>query len=219
MNATPCGPLVPFVETAVLTPFLRPSLGGDTFPQIVPVALMREIDLEVERGDFDPWIAAVACHGLKEGSPPFEAAYIAARVDGFSHRLSRRTGSEPRSATVCVTTFPTHHRVRESSGSRTWEEATRVEHGGHLIHHFGVWVVALLTVQLLSGCVYGTIVGHELGGHALVHAVTWLLLMGGADFAIWLRYHGRSPREFHVPGAFLFLFAILPSCLLQALTA
>jgi hypothetical protein len=45
------------------------------------------------------------------------------------------------------------------------------------------------------------------------------MLMLSLNFAVWLRYYGKPAREFHRPGAGLFVLAILPGFMLHLLMA
>jgi hypothetical protein len=122
---------------------------------------------------------------------------------------------------VCQPVFVTVMSAFDDSASSQMPAATRhstaVLHGGHLMHHFGPWVVVLLTTQLGSAWMIGAAADQVLGTGRYFHTAAWLLLMLVFNLNVWFHYYGRRSKDFHVPGIGLFLSAILPVFLLRLL--
>ena len=118
---------------------------------------------------------------------------------------------------VFVTVMPAIHDVANSKATSPAIRSTAILHGGHLMDRFGIRIVALLAIQLLSAWMVGAVVGETLGAGRYFHSAAWLVLMLASNFHIWIRYYGREPKDFHVPGIGLFLAAILPVGLLHYL--
>ncbi len=118
---------------------------------------------------------------------------------------------------VFVTVMTAYANLANSSPPLPSRHSTAVLHGGHLMHHFGIWIVALLTIQLGSAWKVGTIAGQTLGTARYCHSAIWLFLMLAFNLRVWFRYYGRESKAFHVPGICLFLAATLPVFLLQLL--
>lgn len=85
------------------------------------------------------------------------------------------------------------------------------------MHYFGVWIMALLTIQVVSAWEFGTVAGQTLGTGRYFHSATWLVVMWAFNLRVWFRYYGSEPKAFHIPGICLFLSAILPILLLEVL--
>ena len=118
---------------------------------------------------------------------------------------------------VFVTVMPAFHNLATCRRPAVSRHSTAVLHGGHLMHHFGSWVVALISCQLGSAWIMGIIAGQTLGSGRYFHTATWVLLMMTFNLAVWFRYYGKKAKAFHVPGLGLFLAAILPVILIELL--
>jgi hypothetical protein len=193
--------------------------GSGTLPRIVPLSLMRQIDRELKSNCCDPRIVHNSCRGLQTGTSDFEDAYIAARIAAYSRREDFFNEPQSFEQPVYVTTLPAIHHVWNNHHLAPSRYSDGVLHGGHLMEHFGNWVIALLAIQLLSACNIGAFANHTLGSGMVFHSVVWLMLMLSLNFAVWLRYYGKPAREFHRPGAGLFVLAILPGFMLHLLMA
>ena len=148
---------------------------------------------------------------------PVEATYIVPQLRQDSRHATYQMDSESSEQPVFVTIMPPIHRAANSLRSATFHHSTAVLHGGHLMHCFGCWVVALLTIQLFSAWEVGTIAGQTLGTGRYFHTATWLILMATLNLWVWFHYYGKESKAFHVPGIGLFLAAILPAFLLELL--
>ena len=153
----------------------------------------------------------------KSRTRPFEEAYIVPRLRQDSRHSTYRVDSVAFEQPVFVTVMPPLHQAANRVRSVTLRHSTAVLHGGHLMHCFGFWIVALLSIQLISAWEVGAIAGQTLGTGRYLHTASWLILMATFNIWVWLHYYGRESRAFHVPGIGLFLAAILPAFLLQLL--
>ncbi len=118
---------------------------------------------------------------------------------------------------VFVTVMPAILDIANSKPAAPAIHLTAILHGGHLMERFGFRIVALLAIQLLSAWMVGAVVGEAMGAGRYFHSAAWLFLMLASNVHIWIRYYGREPKDFHVPGIGLFLAAILPVGLLHYL--
>lgn len=182
----------------------------NSLPRIVPVSLIRQIDRELRMNDCDPTILADDCRGVNRASSLFEEIYITARVHAYTRESASRVDPLPFSPPFFVTVMP-------ASQSDAHRHSTAILHGGHLMQHFGIWIVALLTLQLLSAWTIGSLAEQTVGGARYLHSATWLFLMLAFNLRVWFLYYGREAKAFHTPGICLFLTAILPVFLLRLL--
>ena len=114
----------------------------------VPAPLLRKIARELTGDECDPRTVLTACRGLTRDSSLFEEAYIMARVRSLTKNQR----------------IPTDLHLPEQSDSmnsmsNTTQSTTKrplpppshplaVLRLGHLMDHFGIWVVSLLAIQL-----------------------------------------------------------------------
>ena len=140
-----------------------------------------------------------------------------ARIQHDSRHFTYRVDSPSFHKPVFVTVMPAFYKLTNRVPPLPLRRSTAVLHGGHLVHHFGTWIMALLTIQLVSAWEYGTVAGQTLGTSGYLHSAIWLVLMLAFNLRVWFRYYGTEPEAFHVPGACLFLSATLPVLLLQLL--
>ena len=166
---------------------------------------------------FTPQNTAGNCRRVTGRVRPVEATYIVPRLRQDSRHATYQMDSESFDQPVFVTVMPPFHRAANSLRSATYRHSTAVLHGGHLMHCFGCWIVALLTIQLISAWKVGTIAGQTLGTGSYFHSATWLFFMATSNLWVWFHYYGKESKAFHVPGIGLFLAAILPAFLLQLL--
>lgn len=165
----------------------------------------------------EPCIVSDDNLGMKSRTHHFEEAHITARIQHDSRHSTYRMDSASFHQPVFVTVMPAFYNHANSYPPVALRHSTAVLHGGHLMHYFGIWIMALLTVQLLSAWEIGIVAGQTLGTGRYFHSATWLFLMLAFNLRIWFRYYGRESEAFHVPGICLFLAAILPAFLLQLL--
>jgi len=130
-----------------------------------------------------------------------------------TYRMDFRSVDQP----AFVTVMPAYRHVSSKFSPASDFHSTRILHGGHLMHHFGIWIMALLPVQVLSAWMIGDLAGQTLGAGRYFHSVTWLLLMLASNIRVWMRYYGSESKAFQIPGIGLFLSAILPVLLLHLL--
>lgn len=194
-----------------------PDVSAESLPLIVPLWLIRQIDRELRSNEYDPAIFHGACRGLGYGSGRFEEAYIAARLRNFTRQPALRCDTIPARQPVRTVRLAEFHSQTGSGFPTSFTRPMAVLHGGHLMQHFGIWIVCLLTLQALSAWQIGAFAELALGSGRLFHSALGWMLMLVLDLRTWFRYYGSAPEEFHVPGLFLFLAAILPVCLLHLL--
>jgi len=151
------------------------------------------------------------------GCRQFEEAHITAQIQHESRHSTYRMDSPSFHRPVFVTVMPAFYKLTNSFPPLAFRRSTAVLHGGHLVHHFGFWIMALLTIQLVSAWEFGTVAGQTLGAGRYFHSATWLVVMLAFNLRVWFRYYGSEPQAFHVPGICLFLSATLPVLLLQLL--
>ena len=156
-------------------------------------------------------------NGGRHRTRHFEEARITARVRHDSRHSTYRMDSPSFHQPVFVTVMPAFHNAANRNPPAAFRQSTAVLHGGHLMHYFGNWIVALLTLQLVSAWKIGAVAGQSLGAGSLFHSATWLFMMLTFNLWVWFHYYGREAKAFHVPGIGLFLAAILPVFLLQLL--
>lgn len=81
--------------------------------------------------------------------------------------------------------------------------------------HLGIWVIALLGAQAWAASSISAFADTHLeGGRPFHFAVTAFVLLA-LDSAVWFRRRGNLCDAFLVPGAMLFLMALLPSFILH----
>jgi hypothetical protein len=193
------------------------------FPQVTPAdcpwPAARDSELSLPQIDpCEPCTVVNDSAGMTSATERFEEARITAQIQHESRYSSTyRMDSPSFHRPVFVTVMSAFHKLTNSDPPLEFRQSTAVLHGGHLMHHFGIWILALLPIQLLSAWEIGTVAGQTLGTGRYFHSATWLVLMLAFNLRVWFRYYGRESEAFHVPGICLFLSAILPAFLLQLL--
>lgn len=160
------------------------------------------------------WVAG-DLRSRESGPRPFVEPCMIQRVRHHSGHSTYRMDFPSIRQPVFVTVMAIYHTPAGSDAPAI--RSTAILHGGHLMDRFGIRIVALLAIQLLSAWMIGSIAGQTLGAGRYFHSAAWLVLLLASNFHIWIRYYGRESRDFHVPGIGLFLAAILPVGLLHLL--
>lgn len=155
--------------------------------------------------------------GISQGPGHFEEARITAHVEHDSRRSTYRMDSPSFHQPVFVTVMPAFHNFTNNYSPLARRHPTAVLHGGHLMDYFGIRIITLLTIQLLSAWKIGAVAGETLGTGGYFHSAMWLILMLAFNLRVWFRYYGQESKAFHIPGICLFLSAILPASLLELL--
>jgi hypothetical protein len=182
---------------------------------LIPASVIRRIEQELRDNEYDSRTVFSCCRGLPRGSRRFEEAYIAARIRSFSkHRrqitdplLNKQSCTENPSAELNPYTMmkalpvPSH--------------PLAVIHLGHLMRHFGIWVLFLLGIQGLAGWRLSALANEYLEGGRFFYLAVALFVMLAVDSAIWFRRRGNLSAAFHIPGAVLFLTALVPVVVLH----
>ena len=180
----------------------------------VPASRLRCIAREVSEKDYDPQTVFRSCRGLTRGTLDFDEAYAAARIRSFAK--SQRIATDPYlSAQLCIMNpapeFP-HTPPRNLLPPEPHPLA--VFYPGQLMAHFGIWVIALLGVQVWCSWKTAGIADEYLeGGRALYFGIA-LSIMLVLDTGVWFRHRGNLSQAFHLPGVTLFLFALIPAFVL-----
>lgn len=193
------------------------------FPRVTPADCPWPADwdseLSLPQSDpCEPRIASDDSGGMTSIADHFEEAHITAQIQHGARHSTYRMDSPSFHQPVFVTVMPAFYKLTNSFPPLAFRHSTAVLHGGHLIHHFGLWIMALLTIQLVSAWEFGTVAGQTLGTGRYFHSATWLVVMLAFNLRVWFRYYGSEPRAFHIPGICLFLSATLPVLLLQLLS-
>ena len=195
--------IIPFPRVTAPDYQWQPNWDSEaSLPQIVPC---------------EPCIVTDDSRGMKSRTRHFEEARITAQVQHDSRHSTYRMDSTSFHRPVFVTVMPAFYNLTNIDPPVAFRPSTAVLHGGHLMHYFGVWIMALLAIQLLSAWEVGAVAGQTLGTGRFFHSATWLVLMLAFNLRIWFRYYGSESEAFRVPGICLFLAAILPALLLQLL--
>lgn len=85
-----------------------------------------------------------------------------------------------------------------------------VYHLGHLMNHLGIWVITLLGIQTWAAWSISAVANTYLEGGRPFHFAIAVFVTLAIDSAVWFRRRGRLCDAFFVPGAVLFLMALLP---------
>jgi hypothetical protein len=182
----------------------------DVENMVVSGALMRKIQYELSHGEYDLRTVFNACRGLEKGSREFEEAYIAARIrSSAKHQRNYRDPHLESQLTLDVLS-KTHLRPSTTHNLPPPPHPMAVVHLGHLMSHLGIWVMALLGIQVWAAWSMGGFVNVYLEGGRMFHFLLALLLMLALDSAVWFRKRGNLYNVFLIPGTVLFLIALLP---------
>lgn len=190
-------------------PTKRPTLL-DTDRMVLPASVIRRIEHELREDQCDPRTVFQACRGMTKGSRRFEEAYIAARIRSFAK--SRRHHITPVLAGPAQTD-PAMNEYRPISRYDLLPPPSHpmaVHHLGHLMRHFGIWVIMLLGLQLWSSVKLSAFANEYLEGGRPFYFGVALAIMVAADSWVWFRRQGNLSSAFHLPGVILFLLALLP---------
>jgi hypothetical protein len=85
-----------------------------------------------------------------------------------------------------------------------------VRHLGDLMSHFGIGVAGLLGCQVWAAWRIGGAANEYLEGGRPFHAAWVFFLMMAVNAGVWFTRRGRLSNAFLLPGAVLFLLALLP---------
>lgn len=118
---------------------------------------------------------------------------------------------------VHVTILPAIHDVWANQRAKAIVDFNRINHGGHLMEHFGGWLIVLLTVQMVAAWNYGVLASRAIAGGVVLDSALVLVATALLNLAFWQRYRGRPARSFCLPGVLLFAVAILPGLILRIL--
>jgi hypothetical protein len=187
----------------------------DVDRMVVSTSLVRRIEHELKHDECDPRTVINSCRGLARGSLEFENAYIAARIRSFAKH--QRKPVNPLLCTQSIAGDPLQISSQTAINPQTppLPHPMAVIHPGHLMSHLGIWVIALLGTQAwASWRVSGFADTYLEGGRPFYSAIA-LVLMLALDSAVWFRRRGRLCDDFLVPGAVLFLMALLPIFILH----
>ncbi len=188
-------------------------LGTDCM--ILSPGLMRRIENELKHDVCDMRTVFSHCRGLQKGSREFEEAYIAARIRSFVRNqrdsVDTRLFFEP-----AAEAHPTNPGVASMDcKSQPYATPLIVNHLTDLMSHLGIWVCALLGAQVLTSWRVSELTNTYLEGGRHLHFAIVILVMLALDSAVWFRRKGRLCDAFLVPGAILFLLALLPIFILH----
>lgn len=190
-------------------PTRRPILL-DTESMVLPASVIRRIEHELREDQCDPRTVFQACRGMTKGSQRFEEAYIAARIRSFAK--SRRHHFTPVLAGPAQSD-PAMNEYRPISRYDLLPPPSHpmaVHHLGHLMRHFGIWVIMLLGLQFWSSVKLSAFANIYLEGGRPFYFGVALAIMIAADSWVWFRRQGNLSSAFHLPGVILFLLALLP---------
>lgn len=176
----------------------------------VSSSLLRKIEQEIKHNECDPRVVFHSCRGLKRGSLEFEEAYIDARIR--SSIKQQRVVRDPHLSSEfnMKDEFP-HFFQHTNDGKDTMAcHPMAVNHLGHLMSHFGLWVLILLGLQFLAAWRLSEFADVYLEGGRFFYLAVALIFTLAIDSAIWFRRRGNLCHVFLVPGAILYTMAILP---------
>jgi hypothetical protein len=177
----------------------------------IPASRLRGIAREVSERDYDSQTVFRSCQGLTRGTSPFDEAYAAARIRSFAKSL--RIVTDPYlSAQLCIMNpAPETQHTPPRDLSFLESHPMAVIYLGQLMAHFGIWVIALLGVQVWCSWQTAGFANEYLeGGQALYFGIA-LVVMLALDTGVWFSRRGKLSQAFHFPGVTLFLFALIPA--------
>lgn len=181
---------------------------------VVSTSLIRRIEHEMRNDDCDPRTVFNFCRGLTKGSLEFEEAYIAARIRSFAKH--QRIATDPLLATLPDAEGwllkPRHQDLSRKNPAPPHPFA--VNNLGHLMRHFGIWVMGLLGLQILAAWRIGAFASTYLEGGRIFYFLLAAFLMTALDSMIWFRRRGSLCDAFLVPGFLLCVMALLPVIIL-----
>jgi len=181
---------------------------------VVSTSLIRRIENELRNNEYDPRTVFNSCRGLTKGSLEFEEAYIAARIRSFAKH--QRFASDPLlDSRNNPLDAPLNSCRYIMNPNTTPSHPMAVNHLGHLMSHFGIWVIALLGIQLLAAWRIGAFANTYLEGGRNFHFAVVVFLMLALDSGVWFRRRGNLCQAFLFPGAMLFMAALLPVVILH----
>ena len=195
------------IPSNALEVFRPPTVGVPVIADILPFPRVASNDCQW------PVIWNSDAGDLRESSRHIKETRGSHHLLHSTYRMDSPSLHQP----VFVTVMPAFNNATNSNPPIAFCHSTSVLHGGHLMHYFGIRVVALLTLQLVSAWKIGAVAGQSLGASGYLHSATWLCVMLTFNLWVWFHYYGRESKAFHVPGIGLFLAAILPVFLLQLL--
>lgn len=187
----------------------------DADSMLVPASVIRRIEQELRDNEYDSRTVFSSCRGLSRGSRRFEEAYVAARIRSFSKH--RRQIIDPLlNRQPCTENPPAElNRYTMMKARPVPSHPLAVIHLGHLMTHFGIWVIGLLGIQALAGWRISGFVNEYLEGGRFFYLAVALFVMLAVDSAIWFRRRGNLSAAFHIPGAVLFITALVPVVVLH----
>lgn len=182
---------------------------------VVPCALMRRIEHELRHGECDVRTVFNYCRGLERGTRAFEEAYIIARIRSFARH--QRQYSDPAMDRQFNLNTLTQSQIRASLARNIPPppHPMAVNHLGHLMSHYGIWVIALIGIQAWASWRIGAIANTYLEGGRMFYSAVALCLILALDSVLWFRRRGNLCDAFLVPGAVLFVVSVLPIFILH----
>ncbi|MEY3898610.1 MAG: hypothetical protein RLZZ214_4132, partial [Verrucomicrobiota bacterium] len=176
---------------------------------------IRRIDQELKNDECDPRTVLNSCRGMARSSLEFENAYIAARIRSLAKHQRVVTdpfvGTPPRAANPPQGSPPPTRKRNPAPPPHPMA----VNHLGHLMSHFGIWVVALLATQVWAAWRISAVADTYLEGGRPFYFTIVVFLVLALNCTVWFRRRGRLCDAFLVPGAMLFLAALLPLLILH----
>lgn len=190
-------------------PARRPTLL-DTDRMVLPSSVIRRIEHELREDQCDPRTVFQACRGLTKGTQRFEEAYIAARIRSYAKSRRHAVSSVLATAVSQENGFNEYRPISRYDLLPPPSHPMAVHHLGHLMRHFGIWVMMLLGLQFWSSARLSAFANVYLEGGRPFYFGVALALMIAADSWVWFRRQGNLSSAFHLPGVILFLMALLP---------
>jgi hypothetical protein len=203
-----------FMPLPVEQPETRP-LVLDVDRMVVSASLIRRIGHELQHDECDPRTVMNSCRGLTKGSLEFENAYIAARIRSFAKHQRNPVYALPGMQSNAGDQLHGSCQNAINSNSPPLPHPLAVVSLGHLMSHLGLWVIVLLGTQAWASWRISAVADSILEGGRIFHFAILLVLVLALDSAVWFRRQGKLCDAFLVPGAVLFLMALVPIIVLH----
>ncbi|MBC8127531.1 MAG: hypothetical protein H8M99_10370 [Gloeobacteraceae cyanobacterium ES-bin-144] len=175
----------------------------------VPSSLMRRIEHELREDECDLRTTFSACRGLVKGTSEFTDAYVTARIRNHSRLQRDSTHFILNGQGTAKNSEPLLQQVNQTAFQETSVHPMVVMHLGHLMRHFGIYVMALFGTQVLAAWKMSAFLNEYLMGGRPFYLMLLLGFMMATNARIWVLHRGKVSRAFYAPGVALFLLSLL----------
>lgn len=154
-------------------------------------------------------------HVDAKGNEEYNDANIVARILKLSCYQVQPTDTNPGAQGRVDIPGNSSRTNKRSSPVRTYVHPMAITHPGHLVRHFGIQLVFLLGAQVWAAWSISSFADEYLTVGRPFHLVIALSLLMISDVCVWYSRRGKLSEKFHMPGAVLFVTAVLPIAILH----